>query len=55
VRVTVLCSGSAGNSILVESGSTRLLVDAGMQPRELARRMDRVVTLRDGVLVAAAA
>lgn len=41
MRVTVLCSGSAGNSILVESGSTRLLVDAGMQPRELARRMER--------------
>ncbi len=41
MRVTVLCSGSAGNSILVESGATRLLVDAGMQPRELSRRMDR--------------
>jgi phosphoribosyl 1,2-cyclic phosphodiesterase len=39
VRFTVLGSGSAGNSILVESGGTRVLVDAGFSGRDLARRL----------------
>jgi phosphoribosyl 1,2-cyclic phosphodiesterase len=40
LRVGVLGSGSAGNSVLVESGATRILVDAGFSARELARRLD---------------
>lgn len=39
MRFTVLGSGSAGNSILVESGGTRVLVDAGFSGRDLARRL----------------
>ena len=36
VRVWVLGSGSAGNAVLVESGDTRILIDAGFPVRELA-------------------
>jgi phosphoribosyl 1,2-cyclic phosphodiesterase len=39
VRVTILASGSGGNSCLVESGATRVLVDAGLSARELERRL----------------
>jgi phosphoribosyl 1,2-cyclic phosphodiesterase len=42
VRLWVLGSGSRGNAVLVESGETRVLVDAGFQPRELARRLGAV-------------
>lgn len=36
----VLSSGSKGNSFLVYSGTTRILVDAGLSAKELVRRMD---------------
>ena len=39
MRVTVLASGSGGNACVVESGQTRVLVDAGLSARELERRM----------------
>lgn len=39
MRVIVLGSGSRGNAILVESGETRILIDAGFSGRDLARRM----------------
>jgi phosphoribosyl 1,2-cyclic phosphodiesterase len=39
VRVTVLASGSGGNACVVESGRTRVLVDAGLSAREIERRM----------------
>lgn len=39
LRVGVLGSGSGGNSVVVESGSNRLLIDAGFSCRELMRRM----------------
>jgi phosphoribosyl 1,2-cyclic phosphodiesterase len=39
VRVTVLASGSGGNACVVESGRTRVLVDAGLSGREIERRM----------------
>ena len=39
MRVTILGSGSRGNAILVESGETRLLVDAGFSGRDLERRL----------------
>ena len=39
MRVTVLASGSGGNSCLVESGETRVLVDAGLSGREIERRL----------------
>jgi phosphoribosyl 1,2-cyclic phosphodiesterase len=39
VRVRVLGSGSSGNATLVECLGTRLLIDAGLGPRELADRL----------------
>lgn len=42
LRVAVLGSGSAGNAVVVESGSRRLLVDAGFSCRELERRLELV-------------
>ncbi|MEX0912376.1 MAG: MBL fold metallo-hydrolase [Gemmatimonadota bacterium] len=40
MNVTVLGSGSSGNSILVESQTTRLLIDAGFSGRDLERRLE---------------
>jgi phosphoribosyl 1,2-cyclic phosphodiesterase len=42
MRVLPLGSGSRGNATLAEFGRTRLLVDAGLSARELARRLERV-------------
>lgn len=42
VRMTVLASGSKGNSTLVASSTTRILVDAGLSCRELRKRMETV-------------
>jgi phosphoribosyl 1,2-cyclic phosphodiesterase len=39
MRMTVLASGSKGNSTLVSSSRTRILVDAGLSCRELLKRM----------------
>jgi phosphoribosyl 1,2-cyclic phosphodiesterase len=42
VRAWTLGSGSKGNSILLESGGTRVLIDAGYSPRALAQRLSTV-------------
>jgi phosphoribosyl 1,2-cyclic phosphodiesterase len=42
MRMTVLASGSKGNSAIVASDRTRVLVDAGLSCRELLRRMQQV-------------
>jgi len=39
MKVWVLGSGSRGNAVVVDNGRTRVLVDAGFSPRELARRL----------------
>ena len=39
MRVSVLASGSGGNACVVESGRTRVLVDAGLSARELEKRL----------------
>jgi len=39
MRMTVLASGSKGNSTVISSSRTRVLVDAGLSCRELVRRM----------------
>lgn len=39
MRMTVLASGSKGNSAVIASSRTRILVDAGLSCRELMRRM----------------
>src|SRR5512142_3378434 len=42
LTVVPLGSGSAGNSYLVESDGTRVLVDAGLGPRESDKRLKSV-------------
>ncbi len=37
MRIALLASGSSGNSLLVQSGSTTVLVDAGISARRLAQ------------------
>ena len=39
MRFCTLASGSKANATLVESGATRLLIDCGLGPRTLARRL----------------
>ena len=42
MRVCLVASGSKGNSVFVESGETRLLIDAGLAARELVERLASV-------------
>jgi phosphoribosyl 1,2-cyclic phosphodiesterase len=42
MRFCVLGSGSAGNSVVVETDGQSLLIDAGFSCRELERRMDAI-------------
>ncbi len=42
VQFTVLASGSRGNASLIRSGGSGLLIDLGLGPRSLARRMEGV-------------
>ncbi len=42
MRMSVLASGSKGNSAVIASSRTRILVDAGLSCRELMRRMAAV-------------
>ena len=42
MRMTVLASGSKGNSTVIASSRTRVLVDAGLSCRELLKRMAQV-------------
>jgi phosphoribosyl 1,2-cyclic phosphodiesterase len=39
MKLTVLGSGSSGNAVLIVAGDTRVLVDAGMSAKEIARRL----------------
>jgi phosphoribosyl 1,2-cyclic phosphodiesterase len=41
MRMTVLASGSKGNSTVISSSRTRVLVDAGLSCRELLKRMSQ--------------
>lgn len=54
MKVTVLGSGSTGNAVLISSGETNVLVDAGMSAREIVRRLGEVGVdpeKLDGILV----
>ena len=42
MKICLLASGSKGNSVLVESGQTRILVDAGLSAKELRKRLGLV-------------
>jgi len=53
-RVSILASGSAGNSTLLETANTRLLIDAGLSKRETLRRLTELGTCPaqlDGILI----
>lgn len=39
VKFTILGSGSAGNCAYIETGETRVLVDAGFSPRQIRQRL----------------
>ena len=49
MKVTLLGSGSSGNSILVESSGTRLLIDAGFSGRDIERRLAAVECPPDSI------
>ena len=54
MKLTVLGSGSTGNAVLIVAGETRVLVDAGLSAKEIARRLALVgedVQKLDAVLV----
>lgn len=54
MKLSVLGSGSTGNAVLIVAGETRVLVDAGLSAKELARRLALVgedIHRLDGVLV----
>ncbi len=54
MKLTVLGSGSTGNAVLIVAGETRVLVDAGLSAKEIARRLALVgedVQRLDGVLI----
>ena len=42
MKLCMLGSGSGGNAVLMQSGETRILIDAGFGPRIMARRMARI-------------
>lgn len=39
MNIWILGSGSSGNSVLIESGECRVLIDAGFKPRVMAQRL----------------
>jgi phosphoribosyl 1,2-cyclic phosphodiesterase len=54
MKVSVLGSGSTGNSVLLVANGTRVLVDAGLSAREIARRMNQLgedPNRLDGILI----
>src|SRR2546430_11478194 len=54
MKLTVLGSGSTGNTVLIVAGETRVLVDAGLSAKEIIRRLALVgedVYRLDGVMV----
>jgi len=42
LRVCLLASGSKGNSLFIEAGETRILVDAGLSAREISARLSTI-------------
>jgi len=54
LRVSILASGSSGNITLLETESTRLLIDAGLGKRETLARLaavEQTVDRLDGILI----
>ena len=54
MKLSVLGSGSTGNAVLLVASGTRVLVDAGLSSREIARRMNQLAedpNRLDGILI----
>src|SRR5437016_733830 len=54
MKLSVLASGSPGNAVLLIANGTRVLVDAGLSAREIARRMASLgedPNALDGILI----
>ena len=54
MKFSVLGSGSSGNAVLLVANGTRVLVDAGLSAREIARRMSLLgedAASLDGILI----
>jgi phosphoribosyl 1,2-cyclic phosphodiesterase len=54
MKLSVLGSGSTGNAVLLVANGTRVLVDAGLSAREIARRMSALgedPNSLDGILI----
>ena len=49
MRVCTLASGSGGNAVLVESGPTRVLIDAGLSGRDLGDRLRLVQVVPESI------
>ena len=39
MKISILASGSKGNSVYIETGETRLLIDAGLSATEIIKRL----------------
>ena len=42
IKVSVLASGSSGNSIFISGGKNRILIDAGLSGKEIERRLSKI-------------
>lgn len=54
IRVSILASGSSGNLTLIETATTRVLVDAGLGKRETLRRLETLshsIEKLDGIVI----
>ena len=54
MRIDLLCSGSKGNSCLIRSAHSQLLIDCGSTKKYLAKAFDQVqadINDSDGVLI----
>src|SRR6476469_2482207 len=54
MKISVLGSGSTGNSVMLVANGTRVLVDAGLSAREIVRRMAMLgedANALDGILI----
>src|SRR6185369_3795214 len=49
VTVSVLGSGSRGNTTFIKTSTTRILIDAGLSRRELAKRLTAIGEDPDGI------
>lgn len=48
-NVTILGSGSGGNSVYIETGETRLLIDAGLSARQIGIRLAQIGRTLDSI------